>query len=81
MSKARSSHEALQWRGGKHKARSEGFVSGVSVQQGMMGRSPEQAPRPARAAVVEEEGARITVSPIEPPKDERTRPSGRIKLG
>lgn len=77
MSKARSPHEDLQWRGGKHQPRTEGFVSSVGVQQGVVSR-----PGPAKpSASVVEAGAVVTVSPIEPKGDGRTRPSGRIRLG
>ena len=77
MSKARSSHESLQWRGGKHRPRTEGFVSSVGVQPGVLGRSTASAPKSSATA----EQAVVTVTPIEPPGDARTRPSGRIKLG
>lgn len=75
MMKARSTHEALQWRGGKHRPRTEGFVSRVGVQQGLVSRTQRAT------SDLAEEGAVVCVTPIEPKGDGRTRPSGRIKLG
>ncbi|MCB9759871.1 MAG: hypothetical protein H6739_08560 [Alphaproteobacteria bacterium] len=71
--------EHLAWKGGRHKPRSEGFVSGVRVE----GTAVPQPGRPQATrgpSVLEERATVVTVRRLDEAPDDRILPSGRFKL-